>query len=75
MKTPHRIMFDALSRDEYAGYCRNVTVDIIIQLLNAMTNGNSPDCILTSSFVFSETPEGSDYWWDIANKLSHPLHL
>lgn len=28
------------------------------------------DCILMGSFVFCGTPQGQDYWWDMAQQIN-----
>lgn len=30
---------------------------------------NSPKWVLSTAFVFASTPEGQDYWRDVANNL------
>ena len=68
MKTAHRIMSEALSKDHYERWCHNTTADDISNIYKH--SDNIPGNILGWSFDWFESNEGYEYWQEIRDSLN-----
>ena len=68
MKTPHRIMYEVLSKDEYKKFCANVN-EGVKRNVYLMLQHDNPRSILMSAFVWEFSLEGNEYWFHIGKRL------
>lgn len=64
MKTPHRIMYEALPRDVYWKWCKSTDIKNPKILID-----HTPSYILRCSFWWDESYDGRDYWERVALNL------
>ena len=64
--TPHRMLYEALTLDEYKRFCRNFDPSFFQdEFLEAISAADALD----SGFCWCESSEHYDYWEDVRDRL------